>query len=214
MPSKHVVYGQLLRLYPRQYREKYANQMLQTLDDMVADQPTVATKNLTKAKAYTDLPFSILQQNYAAVTTSYFNDTPDDARRASVIGVLLMVPPLLIILTDATEKSRLVDSRVWVGALTIGLLVLPAVGFAINALTYLAWLFQRDSSQKSSLKNRLFNVKCAWPVLVVGCMSLALCLGVLFHDSVHCLVGSPVKIVHNPTDTWRCVSRGFLGGGS
>jgi hypothetical protein len=188
--------------------------MLQTLDDMVEDQPTATSKNLIKTKAYMELPLSIVQQNFVVASASFFNDTPDYARQTSTVGAILMIPFFLIILTDATERPGLTSSTVWVAVLTVSLLALPALAFVINTLSYLVWLRGSNGHKKSSLRARVFSFKQTWPMLAVGGAGLALCLIVLFHNSAHCIIGNPVRTVHNPSQTWQCISRGFLGGSS
>jgi hypothetical protein len=63
MPNQFRLYRFLLRLYPKSFRQKYGDQMIQTLSDMLEDQPDQSSRFLVWLRVSSELPFSIVQQN-------------------------------------------------------------------------------------------------------------------------------------------------------
>ena len=62
MHSKFRLYRLVLKLYPRTFRNDYEDAMLQTLSDMLEDQPDKMSHALIWFRVGTELPLSITQE--------------------------------------------------------------------------------------------------------------------------------------------------------
>jgi hypothetical protein len=132
-----VLYRQLLMLYPKQYRSQYDEQMLQTLTDMLADQPTRADRAKVWLRAGMDLQQNLLIQNIRNIGENYMN---------IIIKIALCATWLLIAAADiqAFRALRSVGTD-WLnlagGLRVIGLLIfcIVCIGgpFALAALALL-----------------------------------------------------------------------------
>ena len=67
MPRRFPIYEQFLRLYPKRFRQKYGGQMVQTLADMLDDQPDHTGRFLVWLRAGSELPIGIVQQNITTI---------------------------------------------------------------------------------------------------------------------------------------------------
>ena len=126
----------------------------------------------------------------------------------------LIAPFFLIVTTNVLAKSmygrELNDTWLWSKpALMTWALVLPGLAMLFAAVSYVRFAFAKGDAH---WLKRALNVRLSWPVVLPGIAALGILLLVAFHDSVHCLVGNPVRIAHNPHQTLQCVNRGFLGG--
>ncbi len=212
MVSRHPLYERLLKLYPKSYRDKYGEQMAQTLSDMLADQPSKAAQSLTRLRAIIDLPVHVVQQNVMVVGDTLMNETPAYIKRNSIIGGVLLAPFCLVVASGVLQNQQLMNTRAWVALASVALLVLPGLGFVLNASSYIKWFFDKSIQKKRGIFSRLLDVSHTWPMVLAGGIGLLLFLFVPFHDSVHCVAGNPVRVAHNPNQAWQCINNGFLGG--
>ena len=212
MRNHSGLYRQLIKLYPKRYRARYANQIMQTLEDMLADQPNESARRLIWLQAYADLPSSIIQQHITILGGLFMDETPSYIKTNAIIGSGLMAPFFILVASGLLHNQHLTGNQIWMLIVMICLLVLPAIAFLLNAGSYLKWLNTRSGNGRPNVWGRLFDVKHTWPMVTVGGLGLLLFLFVPFHDSAHCMVGNPVCIVHNPNETWQCVDHGFMGG--
>lgn len=67
MPKRFLWYRVALRLYPSAYRRQYGEQMLQTLADMLDDQPDRASKAMVWLRVGSELPLSIVNENISNI---------------------------------------------------------------------------------------------------------------------------------------------------
>lgn len=214
------IYCQLLKLYPESYREKYAQQMTQTLGDMLEDQTSRRAKELVWFRAFADLPAKIISQNALALGGNLMSQTPNYIIRNSLIASLLIMPFFAALIANGLDKAinhhDLHQSWVWsTPVLTGWILVLPALAFIICLVSYV--LFVAKSTSNRSIAGRIFDLKRTWTIMLAGLIGLAIIFFLLFHDSAHCWLKGPshtFRNFHQLSETWQCTSEGFLGGRS
>ncbi|HEV7454552.1 MAG TPA: hypothetical protein VGO07_04815, partial [Candidatus Saccharimonadales bacterium] len=61
--KSHQVYRALLHLYPKAHRKAYGEQMVQTLDDILADQHNTSEKVMVWIRVGSELPFNVIEEN-------------------------------------------------------------------------------------------------------------------------------------------------------
>ena len=57
------IYAKLVGLYPKSYRQRYGQPMVQTFDDMLEAEPSTARRAVIWARALIDLPSSVLKEH-------------------------------------------------------------------------------------------------------------------------------------------------------
>jgi hypothetical protein len=74
---KHLLglYKHALVLYPKQYRAAYGEQMVQTLEDMLADMPSRKAKTAFWLRTGFDLQRSLIEQNIRNIGETYMGTT-------------------------------------------------------------------------------------------------------------------------------------------
>lgn len=205
-----ALYAQALKLCPKAFRDHYARPMLQTMEDMLHDQPSRAARCAMWFRATLDLPVSITQLNTTVIGESLVNDTPHYVKRASTAGGFLLIPFIVIIASGVLKNRQISHSQPWIISLFICLIALPALAFLLNVASYITW-FKAAAKRQHSVVGRLLNIRHTWPMLVAGSLGLVLCLFVPFHDSAHCVIGNSVRVIHNPHQTIQCIDNGFMG---
>jgi hypothetical protein len=63
MSKRYPLYELSLKLYPKQFQSRYSEQMVQTMTDMLNDQPNKAARALIWLRTGFNLAFTIVQQN-------------------------------------------------------------------------------------------------------------------------------------------------------
>ncbi|HEX7368312.1 MAG TPA: hypothetical protein VF261_01495 [Candidatus Saccharimonadales bacterium] len=218
MRSRFAWYAWLLRLYPKAYREKYADQMVQTLGDMLDDQPTRAGKMFVWLRIAWDLPVGIVSQNTLALGDSVSRETPGYVRQSGLLAMFLLLPFFAAVV--ANEMAVLLMGHTLYGSwlwstpvLMAWVLVLPAIACAVAAAGFVRYVLPGRGRAASFLR-RIGDIKRTWPVVVVGLCALGIICMLFFHDSVHCWVQNPVHFAAHIHETWQCTTQGFLGGKS
>lgn len=200
-------YSKLLRLYPGVYRAQYGEQMLQTLADMLDDAPGKKQKLTIWARTSLDLALSLGKQQLSYAGAVMTSETPNYVKRNALAGAMLLVPFVLVLLANATDKvlhnHTLYNSWLWSQTvLTIWVLVLPALALLLSFVTFVVWTKQRNDFWHS-----LIDIRHNWPMLLVGLAGLFIVALVFGHDSVHCITGNPIREMHNWHDTWQCIQQ-------
>ncbi len=67
MRNRFRLYRLFLKLYPRSFQREYSQQMLQTLDDMLNDQPDTPSRILVWLRVSAELPLSIGQETITSL---------------------------------------------------------------------------------------------------------------------------------------------------
>jgi hypothetical protein len=60
---KYRLYRALLQLYPRRFRDHYGQEMVQVLDDLLAEEASVTARTAVWLRVYSELPYSIIYEN-------------------------------------------------------------------------------------------------------------------------------------------------------
>lgn len=207
--DRFPVYSSLLRLYPKQYRKSYEDQILLTTADMLDHAETSKEKVSIWTRIAFDLPINIIKQNYEYVGVSMRNTTPNYIKRNSLISSVLLLPFFLSILANTIDRivynHNLYKSWLWHSpAIVLWALYLPALAFIISLASYTTYVFKTNDKNKTWLK-RAVNIINSWPVLAAGVVALGILLMLEFHDSTQCLVRSPLHAITHASKTLNCI---------
>jgi hypothetical protein len=207
-------YESFLRLYPEPYRNSYGKQMRQTFEDMLADASSDSERRAIYRRVALNLPVSIAHAQLSYLGGIMQTETPNYVKRTGLLTAALIVPFFLAVITNAFNEAvyghDLDSSWLWsTPALFTWVLILPAMAVVLALVVYVRFTMVCN---QSNLFKRIFNVRVTWPVVVPGVLAIGILFFLVFHDSAHCIIGNPVRIVHNPHQTWQCISSGFFGG--
>lgn len=195
-------YARLLRLYPGAYRNRYGGEMLQTLADMLDYAASPAERRRVWVRTVLDLPLAAAQQQLITIGET-MHQSPFIKRSALISGALLL--PLFAALTangldKALRNQTLYHSGLWnMPWLALWVLYLPLLAGGIAIAGLCIALLRARSSRGSEL--------AAWPLAAVCIVALGIIGAVLFHDSVHCVTGNPVRELRNMHATLTCVQQ-------
>jgi hypothetical protein len=214
MAGKLISYKTLLRAYPKTYRNKYAGEMTQTLQDMLADQPSRAARAGIWLHTLANLPLSVTYQQLLALGNNLTHETPSTVKKAGVLSGVLLLPFFGALIANEVSQTffghALYQSWLWrTPVLTAWVLILPAAAFAVTGVVYAAFVLRGHGRP---LLAHALDIKRLWPVMIALFCGLSILLMLGLHDSVHCITGNPIRELHNPHDTLQCVNDGFLGG--
>lgn len=210
LAKRFSLYSKLVGLYPAPYRERYGEQMLQTLADMLDNAPTKLQQARIWTRLVVDFPLSLAHQQTIYLGGIMIHETPKYVRRNALIGATMLVPFASALIANSADKAinnrTLFHSWLWsMPTLAIWVLWLPLVAAAIALATLGIFLLQRSKAQHISLVKAAFDIQHNWPLLAVGLAGLFILAVVFFHDSVHCVTGNPVREVRNLHATWQCI---------
>lgn len=205
LAERFPIYSKILKLYPASYQQKYGEQMLQTLADMLDDAPSPMHRGVVWLRTVLDLPVSLAQQQMHYAGNAFANETPRFVRRNALVSLVLFAPFVAIVIVNDATAHGLYHTWLWsVGVLLTWIIVLPALGFLLSISTLFVWLAKNH--KRGILKN-LSDVRHNWPMTAAVLFGLGLLTLVFFHDSVHCVTGNPVRELRNFHDTWRCIQQ-------
>ena len=215
MPSRFPLYERFLSLYPKAYRDLYGRQMVQTLSDMLDDQPKTLGRLAVWTRVSADLPISVINQNALAFGGSFMHEMPGYIKRNAVISAVLLAPFMLAVTLNALDVAlhgrNLYQSWAWATpVLTAWVLWLPVIAFLIACASYLQFALSKKSG--TPLLRALFDVKRTWPIVLTGMTGLGILFILQFHDSAHCWIQNPVYFVTKFHQTWQCTADGYIGG--
>jgi hypothetical protein len=150
MSSPRSAYDLLLFLYPKSYREKYGDQIIQTIEDMLDNEPHVLRKASIWAKEIIVLPGNVLEQHMAVVAHRR-NLTPNIL--IGLVALTLLVPffvaSVLDELSEYFANQHLYDSWFWSKPmLTIWVIILPMMSLFVSLATWAVLAL------RASIKNR------------------------------------------------------------
>lgn len=206
-------YRLLLRLYPKAYREQYGEQMVQTLEDMLAAAPAVKQRSEVLFRTAVDLPVSIAQQQILYIGGVMAHEMPRYVKRNAVLAGLLLVPFAAALTANGMDKmfhnQTLYQSWLWhTPALALWVLWLPAAALLVALGSLMVYIFRRSRAMATKPDHRTADVMRTWPLVLMAVVSLGIIAIVFGHDSVHCLTGNPIHEVQHWGQTWHCVQDG------
>ncbi|HVS58152.1 MAG TPA: hypothetical protein VHD60_00225 [Candidatus Saccharimonadales bacterium] len=205
--ERFPLYNKLLHLYPVGYRKEYGEQMLQTLADMLDAQPSHTSA--IWARTALDFPLSVLKQQLIYTGDTMATQMPDYIKRNALLGTWLVAPFFVFIILNSLVGQRLHDTILWhTNVLFAWLVVLPSLAALFNLAALLRWMNAHRRETKQGTWRMLADVRRYWPAAALAIVGVGILGLVFFHDSVHCVIGNPVRILHNPHQTLRCIQRG------
>jgi hypothetical protein len=115
MSAAHPVYRTLVRLYPRNFRQQYGDDLVQHFDDLVADRGTAAACRRTALDLAVTVPRyrleTFMNERHSANAVSIIVGSIAAAGVASVLvgiypGALLLVVALVLAITQRSAIAR------------------------------------------------------------------------------------------------------------
>jgi hypothetical protein len=165
-----ALYRNLLRLYPRAYRNEYEEEMLQTMESMLADASTRSERAKLLWRACTDYVISLTRQNVIA-----FEDAtpgmPHYVKQSSLLSTSLVLPFFIIctyncitqyILKHSVPLARL-EAKTWV----IYCILLPSIAFGIVMLAGIKNLQIQLQRNGNELMKRHGSITYDWILLSI-----------------------------------------------
>lgn len=213
LTDRFPIYSRLLWLYPQPYRRAYDEQMLQTLADMIDNEPTQTGRIRIYAHAMIDLPMSLLNQQTQYIGGIMVNETPRYIKRNALIAGSLLVPFFGALIANALSKliggQTLYSSWLWqTPVLAIWVLWLPALASLIAAITAIVYMWRHSQVKHAYSLKMLLDIRQDWPLLLVAVASISILAIVFGHDSAHCVTGNPVREAQQWHQTWQCIQQG------
>lgn len=187
MPSFRSVYEPLLSLYPKQYRKRYGTQILQTIEDMLDNEPRVMRRMAIWAKEIIVLPGNAFEQHMAAVARRG-NLTPN--MLAGLIALGLLVPFFIAMALDEMSErfysQHLYGSWFWSKPiLTVWIIALPMLSLFTSLVTW-GVLALRASAKRGRVT---LQVKKLWLVITLAFVSSGVLFIVVLHNGFRCWTG-------------------------
>ncbi|MDL2363245.1 MAG: hypothetical protein QFB86_02600 [Patescibacteria group bacterium] len=202
-----TLYAKILSAYPKSFQERYADEMTQTLEDMVHDASSSPQRLKIWTAAFAELPVQITKSNFAVAGQAFSEETPGYVKRNTQLSASLLLPFVLLLMLNELRPSALPLTPSWTDIYQFLAIVLPALAFLLCATTILRWwsLGRRNHSAKMTVN--IADIRHNWPLLVVSILALMIAVFMLGHDSVHCVAGNPITVVRNPTATLHCIAQ-------
>lgn len=192
-------YRKLLKLYPKTYRDHYESAHLQTLADMLDDQPTTRGRADVWLKTCLDFPITLTTQLAINLEGTVMNEVPQHVRWGGLIGGACLLPFLAALLANSLDNAinhhSLYATWVWsYPALVVWVLVLPALALGISAVTFLIYLSRETKVHRGGWLMAVVDIRRNWPAVLVGGAAAAVLFILFFHDSVHCFARNPLYL--------------------
>jgi hypothetical protein len=183
-----TIYKLALGLLPAVYRDHYAEPMVRTLEDMMADQPGTVAKWYVWLRTMLDLPATTMRQ-YIQIGGSTMGQAPNYARQGTILGAVLLLPFFIVIILNGIHPF----AASWRGIGYFSVFVLPTIALLLGAailgrllITHDLWIRLKSIGQLQ--KN--------WMLFAVPFLAFMVVLFAFGHDSAHCLATiHPTKIV-------------------
>ena len=205
LANRFPVYSKLLHLYPARYRQAYGEQTLQTLADMLDDPDR--SRFSVWSRAALDFPLSVCKQQLAYSHAIMKQEMPAYMKRSAALGAILLLPFFMLITINSLVRPGLPSTTPWKLFFLVLLIGFPAIACLLNIAALLHWARERRQTSKISLRRSLVDLHHTWATTLVACLGLMIALFIPFHDSVRCVSGNPIRELHNPRDTLRCIQR-------
>jgi len=176
------IYQELLKLYPEDYQKQYKQQILQTMGDVLANEPHANKRHLILIKEIITTPINALEQSFIAFSTRR-HTTPWLV--ISITSLALLAPFFIAIAIDEISEfitgGHLYNTWLWNSTvLFIWIVALPFASLVLSLSTYLVSLI-RHRNKKMFFLGKKYWLTIITILLSVGILSLA-----IFHDSMRC----------------------------
>ena len=208
LEKRYPLYTALLRLYPKAYRQRYSQEILQATDDMLSNAPNRRSKLGVQAHLAMDLSLNAGKQQLNYVGDVMQSETPSYIKRNAIVASALLLPFLAALAANGLD--RLINNRnlyrTWLWqtpVLRIWVIILPALAFLFVAASYIIFVIKSTTSKQSWLK-RIFDIRHMWPIILPGLIALGVLFIVEFHDSGQCWVQSPTHLATHLSQVWQC----------
>ncbi|HEU4966283.1 MAG TPA: hypothetical protein VFT53_02265 [Candidatus Saccharimonadales bacterium] len=195
-------YARWLRLYPGAYRNRYGEEMLQTLADMLDYSVSAAERRRVWIRTVLDLPLAAAQQQLITLGETMHQSAL--VKRSSIISGALLLPFFAALAANALDKTlrnqTLYHSSLWsMPWLALWVLYLPLMAGSVAVIGIIVALLRNRSQDTLSI--------VTWPLVGIAIVALAIVGMVFFHDSVHCVTGNPVRELRNLHATLSCIGQ-------
>lgn len=205
--SRFPRYRRLIQLYPKSYRDRFADPMLQTLADMLDNEVSGARRAAIWIRTSAELPVGLIRQNAINLGIATMDQMPRYIKQNGLIAGLLLLPFVLALIANWLDKliynHTLYNSWLWSYPLLLTwVLILPALALVIALSSYAVYLRQ---SNGTSFFRTILDIRRNWPVTTVGVMATGIILMVFFHDSIHCLIHNPGYLAGHWGQTVSCI---------
>lgn len=210
------IYRLTLRLYPRAYRARYADEHLLTLKDMLDSEPTVSGKLRIWVRIAPDTLRSVILQNVMYME-EVMRDMPSNVKVSGLLTGLLLLPAAAAIFINligaAVFHETLLHTWFWSSSVkTVWVFYMPLIACVVGVIGLVYYLIHREPEEERGILARLVDVPRNWPLAASVLLAFGLMFIVLFHDSAHCWLRSPAQYVTNTHSILQCTQEGFLGG--
>lgn len=200
-------YNRLLYLYPTAYRQRYKEQMLQTLADMLDDAPSKSQRIAVWSRIIADLPISVMHQQVTYTGAVMTQDTPKYVKNSTLLGTIMLLP-FFIILAAASIDKNLRQGTLWhFHVLFTFFVALPTLAFLLAVVAFISWIVERHQKEQRSWLREVIDIRRNWPLLGVIIVGLGIVGMVYGHDSVHCVTGNPIREIQQAHQTLRCIEQ-------
>jgi ABC-type multidrug transport system permease subunit len=196
------LYAHLLKLYPDHYQTSYKAGMIQTMEDIVANESRSRSMFILLREGIIT-PVNALEQ-YAIDFSHHRHVKPGTI--VTLIAVLLLTPFFISIIideiTEFTVGGHLYNTWFWSRPLLeVWIVFLPFICLALSLSTYVVSLCRHIQ------KERRVNpfAKRYWLILSTIILSAGILVLVMFHDSASCWSRQT-----NITNVLTCTETGFV----
>ncbi|HET8575080.1 MAG TPA: hypothetical protein VFM02_02815, partial [Candidatus Paceibacterota bacterium] len=183
-------YTTLLKLYPRSYREKYGQPMLDVLLDITEAEPSFFRKMHLEFRACLDLPGHIAEENTLALLYNWTHEISPSLRHGTIFAGFLLVPFWMIgtanFLTE-TSFSPLEHSFLW----SEPVLITWGLAFPVLALFVIFFSLLSPASRRPS-----FHFRRIWPAFLTGAAAFSMLFFMVFHFGGSCFLHKPFNLNH------------------
>lgn len=174
-----AIYKLALKMLPSAYREQYAEPMVQTLEDMIADQHTQIAKWNVWLRTMIDVPITTARQ-YAQVGGANMKQAPNYAKQGMLLSALLLTPFVAAII--ANSMHPLTD--VWSSVGYVCIFILPVIALAIGLAVLGRLLLAHDLWSRVKDTRQL---QANWILFAVPVLAFGMVLFAFGHDRVQCI---------------------------
>lgn len=182
-----IIYKQALKLLPAAYRDQYAEPMVRTLEDMIADQQTRLAKWNVWLRTMLDLPITTAYQ-YAQTGGNTMNQAPNYARQGTLLSGALLLPFVIVIMLNSIHPL----AGSWVGVGYFSVFILPAIALLVSLTILGRLLLSHDFwTRVKSVRNLQNN----WILFAVPFLAFVVVSFAFGHDSVHCLTNGHLTTI-------------------
>jgi hypothetical protein len=109
--ESYKIYRALLRLYPKEHREAYGQQMVQTLDDILSDQHSLHGRFSVWLRIAYELPVNILEENLNSMGEISVNKLTKISNRRLLYGALALLVAGSYVATAAIWHRQYIDAK-------------------------------------------------------------------------------------------------------